>query len=396
MFEILQIKQMKGFHCTGKDCIDTCCHTWSININKSTYKKYKKNKDIDMNNFKIIDKHDSSRYASIKLNSEGYCPFLCTDGLCDIHKKYGDKYLGEVCKMYPKQIIKFNNFIEKTFLLSCPSAVDMLFSSNEPLEFDLDENPNKVTYITGQKDVTDSEILNADSYFLFRSISISILQNRKVTLEKRLYRLAKLCDIVQNLIESGYKDTEIEAFLLEIKDSSGEEEYLNKEEIRQNNIEGKYEVIQKLLKLFDEMLIKGICKNKNGFGKYIDNRLSEIDSISLGSIKYFNENILNNYFKENEFILENYLVYNVFQNVFPKGRKNLTTVYKEIINNLFIMQLFIIMLYTDNTKLELEQIKNAIYFYERQIHHSEINKLLLNNLNTSLKLDWMTSIDMIF
>ena len=33
-------KYMKNFECIGKDCIDSCCVGWNIQIDKNTYKKY--------------------------------------------------------------------------------------------------------------------------------------------------------------------------------------------------------------------------------------------------------------------------------------------------------------------------------------------------------------------
>jgi lysine-N-methylase len=37
------------FICTGSDCMDNCCYGWNINIDKSTYKKYRKIKNKDLN-----------------------------------------------------------------------------------------------------------------------------------------------------------------------------------------------------------------------------------------------------------------------------------------------------------------------------------------------------------
>lgn len=38
----LKPQYMNEFQCTGSACSDTCCSGWKVNIDKQTYKKYKK------------------------------------------------------------------------------------------------------------------------------------------------------------------------------------------------------------------------------------------------------------------------------------------------------------------------------------------------------------------
>ena len=63
---------IQDFRCIGKDCIDSCCVGWNINIDKETYKKYM-TKDVQYDGHSISTKSFSrkdSAYLKLKLLSK--------------------------------------------------------------------------------------------------------------------------------------------------------------------------------------------------------------------------------------------------------------------------------------------------------------------------------------
>ena len=52
---------MTSFKCIGKDCIDSCCSGWRIDIDKETYKNYINSSEKKIN---LITKQYLSRYVT--------------------------------------------------------------------------------------------------------------------------------------------------------------------------------------------------------------------------------------------------------------------------------------------------------------------------------------------
>lgn len=396
MFEVLQVKQLKKFQCTSKDCVDNCCHSWGININKATFKKYNKRNLVDMNHFTITDKHSSNRYAKINLKEDGTCPFFCEDGLCEIHKKYGYKNLSDVCRTYPQKTIKYNEYIEKSFSLSCPSVLDILFSSDELLEFDLDANTNKITKINGSKDGDITEGLDNIACFELRSLAIKILQDRQLNIKERLFKVGRVCEIIQHLVSNEFESNEILAYIMELNRDYKEEEKLRYTNDLSMEASDKIKTIKALLPINKDLYEKKSSKHKGDFAKLLSKSLDEIDDISIKDIDRVKEKVINPYINKNQYILENYLVYKLFSDIFPKETNNVTESFKLFINKLLILELFMIVLYKNNSELTLTDVKNAIYFFERQVDHSKLKKKIICNMSERLNLDWITILELIF
>lgn len=398
MYEILELENLKEFHCTGNKCPDNCCHSWGIHIDKNTYKKYKKNKQIKMDNIKIVDRNNNRRYAMIKLNDKKYCPFFNSEGLCEIHKNHGHQMLSNVCRRYPKKEIYYNNRIEKSYVLSCPAVVDLLFKSKKPLEFSMSVITKKNYQIDKNKNDEIFENFKNEDFFALRSLAITIMQYRGLSIKERLYAIGKTCNIISELIKSNnYEAKEIRAYIYELETTFMNEPHLKMPQENMFKDNEQYDVIEKILPIIKEFLEKeSFYKNKTEFKKRIDNQLSNIDNIKAKEIAKFKQNTLDEFFKEKEYLLEHYIVYKLFENIFPRESESIDLAFNMLLNNLLILTLCIIALYIDKEKLTLKDFKNSIYFFERKTGHSKINKTVLTNLNEYLKSDWEVILDIIF
>lgn len=397
MYELLQLESLKDFSCIGGDCPDNCCHGWSIYINKPTYKKYKKSKDINIDNIVIIDKNNSNCYAEIKLKEDGNCPFLCESGLCGIHKNYGKNMLSGVCNIYPQNLVRYNDRVEKSIRLSCPAAVNLLFKSPNPLEFDLRVVEKKIVRLTENEDSKLNEHFSNEGYFAFRSLAITILQYRDISIKERLYALGRASYIIDNLIEAKeYSSEEIIAYIGEL-DSTFKKDttFKMKEEINFNANE-KFELIHKVLPILDEFLKSASNKNKTEAFDVIENGLANINKVTVEEMKNFKENVLDKFFLENQYVLEHYLVFKVFEEVFPKNSSSVMNAFNFMLNRLLMLYVYLVAMYKDYNKINLEDFKNVIYLFERQLSHSKFKKVVINSLNSHMKMEWDILLDIIF
>jgi lysine-N-methylase len=127
---ILTQKFITEFKCIGEQCEDDCCHGWGIPIEKKAYIEIERLYQ-DINGGKnLISKalkrnkeaEDDRSYGQLIIEAGKPCPFLNSNGLCDIQARFGHQKLGWPCKDYPR--LMSNNFdqIELYISLSCPEA----------------------------------------------------------------------------------------------------------------------------------------------------------------------------------------------------------------------------------------------------------------------------------
>ena len=100
------------FSCLGSECIETCCQGWKIDVDQSCHQKYEElRRKFDDNKIdKFIRKNSSPtshKFSFIEMKKNGFCPFLDESKLCSIQKKFGEDYLPDTCKTFPRRTIDF-------------------------------------------------------------------------------------------------------------------------------------------------------------------------------------------------------------------------------------------------------------------------------------------------
>ncbi|MEG0772986.1 flagellin lysine-N-methylase [Clostridium sp.] len=339
--KLLIPKYMNDFKCTGSACEDTCCAGWSIPIDEITYKKYKKNNDIELKNAfnKNVSRNRANptegNYAKIKLNDKNECPFLTEEKLCNIHCKLGEEALSQTCSMYPRLYNVVNKVIEKSATLSCPEVVRLVLLKPQLIEFDeIYEEFSGRSYIGNEINTGNNNFLNkVEGYFWeLRIFTIQLLQNRNYKIWERLIILGMFYQKVQEAIEDN-----------KIKDvASIIDSYSN---MMNSNV-----VIEALKSIPTHSIIqmeilKELVDIK--FSKGISNkRYLECIFETLEGLKYTNETTIEEvgenykyvyekyyepFMKDKEYIFENYLVNYVFTNLFP------TRPYKNLFDNYIML-----------------------------------------------------------
>lgn len=183
------------FSCTAEQCPDTCCAGWQIVIDENSLEKYS---DVS-GDFGIRLLNSINWREEIFEQYEKRCSFLNAENLCDIYKELGADALCDTCRLYPRHIEEFENLREFSLSLSCPVAAKMILQCQEPVRF-LEEEDEKEEC---EEDFEDFDFLLFDCLLEVREKLFSIVQNRTIPIEKRMYCVLKIAKNLQTALDEG-------------------------------------------------------------------------------------------------------------------------------------------------------------------------------------------------
>lgn len=153
MIKIIKMEFCDAFKCLMDKCDDNCCkENWSISVDEETYKKY-----IDMGLPRIEEKIRTTNPHTI-IKKSGECPFITNDGLCSIHKDYGEEFLSNTCKTYPRFVSEYKDLYIENMGLSCPAVSRWLVSLErkckliEQIYYESKDEKNKA-YVESQEEI---------------------------------------------------------------------------------------------------------------------------------------------------------------------------------------------------------------------------------------------------
>ena len=369
------------FKCIADKCIDNCCHVeWTITIDEKTYKKYRKLKGLwgnkINNNITRIRKNNSYlNYGKIKLKEHG-CSLLDEEGFCSIHAQLGEGYLSHTCKIYPRNIAKYNKIYERNLLMSCPEVARYFVKHQGNFYFNMDEEE----LLDLDKDYIINKNYDENLYNLLwnaRGLAIEIVQFKEIDIWKRIVFVKSLCDKVQKIIDKN--DYENYQSLL----NNFRNEMVNFDTIKSLD---KITIVPGIKISFTQTILQlrntaGIKNEK--YLKLIDeyNELVKKNNNDILIIEIENE--FNGFLSKYNNIMENLLVYLIYK-YFMKAlyTKNLE---KEI-NNVIISYAVIKMLllarwYKNNKILNEEDFVEVFYVFSRVIEHNNgFLDILQNNI----------------
>lgn len=183
------------FSCTADQCPDTCCAGWQIVIDENSLEKYSNvSGDFGIRLLNSIDWGEG-----IFEQYEKRCSFLNSENLCDIYKELGAEALCDTCRLYPRHIEEFENLREFSLSLSCPIAAKMILECQEPVRF-LEEQDEKEEC---EEDFEDFDFLLFDCLLEVREKLFSIVQNRAIPIEKRMYCVLRTAKNFQDALDEG-------------------------------------------------------------------------------------------------------------------------------------------------------------------------------------------------
>lgn len=137
-------RYVSQFRCIGADCEETCCSGWDISIDQKTFEAYtdpKRNhpsalRELFQKNIRIETQSPSrEKYASaINDPCTNNCAFL-QQNLCAIHRDIGEDKLSNTCFNFPRFTRKFLGNIEQNLTLACPEAARLALLQADAFDF---------------------------------------------------------------------------------------------------------------------------------------------------------------------------------------------------------------------------------------------------------------------
>lgn len=199
--EIRYANYYKKFQCIAGACPDTCCAGWEIPVDRASEKRYKDaQKTLKYRTFaKKLKKHIKHGHI---ISENVTCPFLNTEGLCDIYIELGPEALCHTCTRYPRHMEDYGDLHEIVLLLSCPEVARLVLEENDGT-FSVRNLPDR----TGNMDGIDSERLNI--LLCMRDLVWKIGMDSSLTIDRRMaFALALGHDVQRRMMCGNYKRIE--------------------------------------------------------------------------------------------------------------------------------------------------------------------------------------------
>lgn len=109
------------FRCIASACPDTCCTGWDVVIDDDTAQKYSAfpgELGVRMRACMHTDADGDIVFA----RTQPRCPFLQTDGLCEIQRVAGEQALSVTCRRFPRIVQEYEDFTECCLSPACPEG----------------------------------------------------------------------------------------------------------------------------------------------------------------------------------------------------------------------------------------------------------------------------------
>ena len=343
-------KYIKSFRCIGPSCKSApCCLAgMNVDIDRETYEKYKNCKGTKLEQMfqeNIIKNNVSpsnSAYARIR-RDKYVCPFFTKEGLCLIQSKLGESYLSKTCAQYPRKVNLVGGNIEISASLSCPEAARLALLNRDGIEFIKSEIDSKDLKRVDFDVVINGHNIHNILYDL-RFFTIKLLKSRDYEIWERLIILGMLYNNVAGHYENG-KYEKILSLIKSYTDNivSGAFKDILEKIPAQTTIQMKI-----LRKLTHERLKEGMtirefveCVNECLAGIMYDHKHTEEEISKRYNEAY--ERYYNPFFREHQYILENYLVNYTFRSMPPVNRNiNLYNAYVEMVLHYSLIKLYLI------------------------------------------------------
>lgn len=376
---------LERFTCKGSLCEDTCCSGWMVPIDKKNYKRYKKltskKSKIFSENYLILNKNSTQAldYGYIKMKDNGDCPYLSCEQLCKIQLEFGEEALSYTCFSYPRKVNKINDIHEMSGSVACPEIAKLVLLNEEAMEFnDVFLNINRSYIASLTIDNTNDHNEKNDYVYHFwplRIFTIKVLQDRRYSLSDRLILLG----LVYKKIEQLSIDKKLDKTVPTI-----------------NTYDNLFDDVEQMRKMLEgSPLNKGLSFSAeflkeftefNGAHVYTATKYFEIlrkiihalgiDKDDFSSIeKNYNiayEKYYAPYMHEKEYILENYLVNEVFKEIYPLNNESIDTSYRMLLTLYNVIKFHLVGLSSFYEELNDTIVVNTIQAFSRAVlHHKD-------------------------
>ncbi|MGG7161115.1 flagellin lysine-N-methylase [Clostridium baratii] len=368
-------KYLKEFKCIGGECEDSCCIGWDIDIDKITFRQYYKVKDQEMKKMFQKNVHNNEYcqapdvdYGKVKLKKDKRCPFLDECNYCIIQSKLGEEYLSNVCTSFPRILNKIDGYYEMSLDVSCPEAARILLLKEEGIEFEENEETLGKHIISSEIDTKSKEFKNLPiKYFKeIRDLSIKIIKNRKVDLNRRLYILGEFINELEEELKYNYEN--VLKFIKEYDINSVKDPY-EKDDfsyLLQVDFFKKTMKYLNILNEVDSLLFKDYTREVMTGFNFEDDNISKYANVYIEAFEEYSKE----YMIKNSFIFENYLVNFIYNYMFPfSENQSVFDGYIMLLMRYSFIRFYLVGKYIVNKNESKEEIVRFIQVFSKSIGH---------------------------
>lgn len=328
----------KQFQCIGPACEDTCCKGWSITIDETTFKKYRKLRpsSIQKKIQKSIKRNRSNvdffSYGAIKLDGIS-CPLLTPEGFCGVQAELGSDYLSRTCSVYPRQYNEVQKSLEISTSLSCPEAARLALLNEDGIDFEQVEVPS-----SHWDQFTNKQ--NNDLLWPLRIGAIRILQNRQASIENRLITLGLFLQKIEQ--ESIQSIEQIEYLINQYEGRLTNEAFIAQLEHLPLQTEFQLIMISNLInerKLLSHQRFEEVVQMTVD-GLQLSSQISNEEKVKI--YENATRSTYAKFLKTHDYMLENYLVNHVFKELFPLDEKTLFESYRKMVTYFMLVKFHLV------------------------------------------------------
>jgi lysine-N-methylase len=314
-----------AFQCIGPSCEDPCCGDWDIPVDKNTYDKYQRFSSEKLGDivsaFVIVNQpYRRELYGQILRSSSGWCPFFGADHLCGIQTNYGHQLLSATCSIYPRSLSVVQEIVEGALSLSCPEAARSILLIPNFMARVRDMHSGDFRTDNFYRLAIDSTGKPHNIFLSIRNILITVLLDRSYTLTTRLLMIGYICKQL-DAMDARQSHATLLANLRNLDEMSRNS--LVQAEIQDlpSDPRSRLETVFGLTDLLMED--EPSLRFQETFLSFVAGIGVPAGSSPYSDVESFLGAERDYYFPFTEafpFILENYLVNYMFQNLFPYGR----------------------------------------------------------------------------
>ena len=139
-----------AFRCIAGACPQTCCAAWEIVVDpdaQDAYLRLQHPLAEKLRRVMRVDADGDTYFAQ----TDGRCPFLCADGLCELQRTLGVQSLCRTCRDFPRWEVLLCDRVEQGLSLACPEAARQLLARTAPLRLESVRIPDD-GYVPGARE----------------------------------------------------------------------------------------------------------------------------------------------------------------------------------------------------------------------------------------------------
>ena len=198
-------RYVSRFSCIGSSCEDTCCAGWQVSIDKKTFTAYRQSNQEELKRTfersvkRTRSQESAANYARIELSAEdGACPIM-QDRLCSVQKHLNESYLSDTCFSYPRSTRQFAGGVEQSLTLSCPEAARQALLSIDAFDFIESKIQVRDSTLSGIKSMhgLSPAAMNEIRIFCFQ-----LMRTEDLALWQKLAALGVFCETLTEAIEA--------------------------------------------------------------------------------------------------------------------------------------------------------------------------------------------------